>query len=466
MKNFPFFFLACGRAAGRALRSSALRSAVGCALLAFVAVSASAQIAPKVIRTKISGLDVIIYPTGVQDVVTIKGSLPAGDAMAGDGNLAVPTLCGMLLDQGTTKQDKFAIAEKLENVGATIEFSVGTQTVDVSAKCLKKDLPLVIGLIAEQLRTPAFSAEEFAKAQAQYAGSLQRQLENTDFRAGDAFTRAVYPLGHPNRQPDTEELLAAVKSAKLEDVKAFHAKYYGPAHFTLVLVGDVDVPVIQREATAAFAGWTGGTDVIHPARATSTDAPKEQSVYMADKTSVSVIIGQASGLRYSDPDYQAMRTATAILGSGFTGRLMGNVRDKEGLTYGIGSRLANDAESDGDWRISATFSPALLEKGIASTKRQLNLWYNDGVTDKELADRKTNLVGSFKVGLATTDGMAGSLLIAVQRGLDVTWLDEYPKRIEALTTAEVNAAIKQHLKPEKMYLIQAGTVPGAAPVSK
>ena len=426
----------------------------------------SAQIAPKVIRAKVSGLDLIIYPTGVQDVVTLKGSFPAGDAMAGDGNLAVPTLVGMLLDQGTTKQDKFAIANKLEAVGATIDFSVGAQTVEVSAKCLKKDVPLVLGLIAEQLRYPAFSAEEFAKAQAQYTGNLQRALESTDFRATDAFTRAVYPLGHPNRQPDTEELLAAVKTAKLEDVKAFHAKYYGPAHFTLVLVGDVDVPVIQREATAAFAGWTGGTDVIHPDRATGTDAPQQQSVYMADKTSVTVIIGQASGLRYSDPDYQALKTGTAILGSGFTGRLMDNVRDKEGLTYGIGSRLANDAESDGDWKISATFAPALLEKGIASTKRQLNLWYNEGVTDKEVTDRKTNLVGSFKVGLATTDGMSGALLIAVQRGLDVSWLDEYPKKIESLTTAEVNAAIKKHLKPETMYLIQAGSVPGAAPHAK
>jgi zinc protease len=433
-------------------------------LLAFAAAaSAPAQIAPKVVRANLSGLDVIIYQTGVQDVVTIKGSLPAGDALAGDGNLAVPTLCGMLLDQGTTKQDKFAIAEKLENVGATIDFNVGTQLAEVSAKCLKKDVPLVIGLIAEQLRSPAFFAEEFAKAQAQYSGDLQHQLESTDFRAGDAFTRAVYPPGHPNRQPTTEELLAAVKSAKLEDVKAFHAKYYGPAHFTLVLVGDVDVPVIQRETAAAFAGWTGGTDVIHPARATSTDAAKEQGIFMADKTSVSVVFGQASGLRYSDPDYQALKTATAILGSGFTGRLMANVRDKEGLTYGIGARLANDAESDGDWRISATFAPSLLEKGVASTKRQLEKWYADGVTEKEVADRKTNLVGSFKVGLATSDGMAGALLAAVQRGLDVTWLDEYPKKIESLTTAEINAAIKKHLKPETMFLIEAGSVPGAAP---
>ena len=107
-----------------------------------------------------------------------------------------------------------------------------------------------------------------------------------------------------------------------------------------------------------------------------------------------------------------------------------------------------------------------MEKGIASTKRQLTLWYNEGVTDKELADRKTNLVGSFKVGLATTEGMAASLLIAVERGLDVTWLDEYPKKIESLSKEQVNSAIKKHLKPESMYLIEAGTVPGGTPAAK
>ncbi len=422
----------------------------------------TAQIASHVVRTKIAGLDVIAYPTGVKDVVTFHGSLPAGDAFAGDDNPAIPSLVGMMLDQGTTKQDKFAIAQKLESVGATISFSVDTQTAGISAKCLKKDVPLVAGLIAEQLRSPAFSPEEFAKVKKQFVGGLKRRLENTDFRAGDQFTRAVYPVGHPNRQPTPEDLIAAAESAKLEDAKAFHAKYYGPAHFTLVAVGDLDVPQLQAALGTSFTGWTGGTDVIHPAKAIATDAPKDQNVFMADKTSVSVILGQSSGLRYSDPDYQALKVGTAILGSGFTGRLMANVRDKEGLTYGIGSRMGNDTFSDGDWRISSTFAPALLEKGIASAKRQLTLWRNQGVTDAELAKRKGDLVGSFKVGLATTDGMAGALLAAVNRGLDVTWLDEYPKKIESLTTVEVNAAIRKYVKPETMFLIKAGTVPGGA----
>jgi zinc protease len=423
----------------------------------------SAKIAPKIVRAKIAGIDVIAYPTGVKDVVTIHGAFPAGDAFAGDGNVAIPTLTGMMLDQGTTKHDKFEIAQMLESVGATVGFGVDTQAVEVSAKCLKKDVPLVIGLIAEQLRSPAFSPEEFEKAKKQFAGGLQRQLENTDFRAADAFNRAVYPVGHPNRNPAPKEFIAAAASAKLDDVKAFYAKHYGPAHFTLVVVGDLDIPQIHAELGQAFAGWTGGVDYIHPAKAGLTDAPKEQTVFMADKTSVSVVMGQSTGLRYRDPDQQALRVATAIFGSGFTGRLMANVRDKEGLTYGIYSRVANDTFADGDWRISATFAPAKLEEGIASARRQLDQWYRSGVTPDELASRKTNLIGTFKVGLATTDGLAANLLTAIERGYDVNWLDQYPDLINGLTLDQVNTAIKKHLKPDSMFIIKAGTVPGVTP---
>jgi zinc protease len=425
-------------------------------------VPASAQIAPKVTRTKISGIDVLLYPTGVKNVVNIKGSLPAGDVFSNSTNPAIATLTGMLLDQGTTTQDKFAIAAKLDAVGATLDFSVGNELVEISAKCLKKDVPLVLSLIAEQLRFPALSAEEFEKAKKQFAGNVKRSLESTDNQAAEAAGLALYPIGHPNRPTPHAELLAAVEKATLAEVKEFHAKYYGPAHMTLTAVGDLDLPQIQSELTKAFAGWTGGVALPEALPATAGDSPKEQVVFMPEKTSVSVVVAQPSRLRYGQPDYQALRVATAIFGSGFTGRLMGNVRDKEGLTYGIGARLTNDTFNDGDWRISGTFAPNLLDKGIASTQKQLNLWYNEGVTDKEVADRKTNLVGTYKVNLATTDGMANQLLATVNRGLPLSWLDTYPAEIGALTPAQINGAIKKHLNPEKMVIIKAGTVPGAS----
>src|SRR5437868_2023087 len=256
-------------------------------------------------------------------------------------------------------------------------------------------------------------------------GGLRRNLESTDFRATNLFARSVYPIGHANRDASPDELLAAIPKATLEEVKAFYAKYYGPVEAKLVVVGDIDPAGVQGEIEKQFAGWSGGVPTTKPEKAGSVDVPRDQTIAMPDKTNVTVIWGQATRLRYSEPDTMALRLGTAILGSGFTGRLMANVRDKEGLTYGIGSYVANDTFVDGDWRIEGNFAPQLLEKGVASTKRELTQWYANGVTADELAKRKSEMVGSFQVSLATTNGLAMALLTAVQRGLDVNWLDHY-----------------------------------------
>jgi zinc protease len=426
------------------------------------AVTVSAKIADNISRTKVGTIDVVSLTTGVKDVVTLRGTLPVGNVAAPENNPALARLTGSMLDKGTTQKDKFAIAQQLESVGATLNFGVGNEVLTIAGKCLKKDVPLLISLIAEQLRSPAFAPEEFAKVQKQYAGALQRALDDTDTRASDAFTRAVYPLGHPNRQPPTDELLAAINGTTLDAVKAFHAAYYGPAHLTLILVGDVDSATVQGEVARAFAGWTGGKRPTPPtARGGDLDAPRDQTVFMADKTNVSVVWGMATGLRYRDPDTLALRVGTDVLGGGFSARLMGNVRDKEGLTYGIGAGVMGDSVRDGDWRIMANFSPALLEKGVESTRRQLTKWHEDGITADELAKRKTDLTGSYKVGLSTTTGMATTLMNTLIRGYDVTWLDEYPEKIQALKLVEVNGAIKKHVNPGKLVLLKAGTVPDA-----
>ena len=426
-----------------------------------LAITASAQVAKNAVRQSVNGIDLVVLKTGVQEVVTIRGTLAAGDSLSPDTNPALADLTGGMLDKGTTTHDKFAIAQLLGDVGASISFRTDQNALAINARCLRKDLPLVIGLISEQLRSPAFSAEEFAKLKKQFAGQMKLALQETDFRAGDTFSRSIYPVGHPNRQAPVTDLLAGADKTTLDEVKAFHKKYYGPATLRLVLVGDVDVAAAQGEIVKSFAGWTGGEVSPHPAKATSVDAPRDQTVFMADKTNVTVMWGQTTGLRYNEPDALALRVGTAVFGSGFTGRLMANVRDKEGLTYGIGSFVTNDTFVDGDWRIQANFAPALLDKGVESTKRQLTAWYRDGVTGAELAQRKTDLAGSYKVGLSTTGGMAGTILTTLNRDLPISFIDEYPARVAALTTAQVNAAIKKHLDPEKMVLVKAGSVTGA-----
>jgi len=419
-----------------------------------------ASIAEHIVRKSVAGVDVIVYPMNVKDVVTIRGSLPAGDMYAESGNIAAATLTGMLLDKGTTRQDKFAIAKQLDDIGAQLGFGVSQEMLAIGGKTLKKDLPLVVRLLAEQLRTPAFAPDELEKARKQLEAGLRSSLDNTGSRAQEAFSRLLFPPGHPNRVHSVQEWLDANARASIQDVKTFHQKVYGPSHFTLVFVGDVDAPAIQQLVASSFAGWKGGVASVRSAPKPTVQGPRQQTIAMKDKTSVSVLLGQPTGLRYQDPDSMPLRVGTAILGSGFTGRLMSTVRDKEGLTYGIGASISDDTFVGGTFAVSATFAPVLLEKGVASTRRVLQDWYEHGVTAAELAERKTSMIGGYEVSLSNTDGMSGAILLTVERGKDLRWLDDLPKAINAVTLEQVNAAIQKYLNPTDMVLAEAGTLPG------
>ena len=115
--------------------------------------------------------------------------------------------------------------------------------------------------------------------------------------------------------------------------------------------------------------------------------------------------------------------------------------------------------ADGVWEISASFAPALLGKGVESTRREVAKWWQDGVTEQELALRKQGVIGTYLVGLSTTMGLAETILVNTQRGYDLAWLDGYPKAVKTVTRDQVNAAIKAHINPSALVLVEAGSLP-------
>jgi zinc protease len=426
-----------------------------------------ALVAPKVRRRTVAGVDVLTLKTAIQDVVTIRGVLGAGDVFNPPDHSAIADLTAGMLDKGTVQHDKFALAEMLEQVGATLSFGTGSHTLNFTAKCLRKDVSLVLGLLAEQLRSPRFDAGELDKLKQQLIGRHKRRMEDTNYRAENAFLRAIFPAGHPNRPPADEQYLADIASATLGQLKAFHAANYGPTAARLVAVGDVDDAAIDTALRKAFAGWEGGRPIPPAPEAAAPVTGHSERIMMPGKTSVSYVVGQPSGLRYANPDYQALNVATAALGSGFfSARLLDIVRNREGLTYGIGAALTADTYADGAWYIRGTFAPDLLEQGAASTQRELRRFHDEGLTADELATFKVTLTGSYKVALATTGGLASSLLNALQRGYGPEWVDEYPRRIEAMTLQQVNAAIKKYLNPDSMVVVMAGTLPAESAAAK
>ena len=225
----------------------------------------------------------------------------------------------------------------------------------------------------------------------------------------------------------------------------------------LVVVGDVDPAAAQAAVHKAFEGWSGGTPAA-PAKRPRARAPAGADGVMPDKpTSPSSSASRHSSLR--GPGAIALRVGTRILGSGFMGRLMANVRDKEGLTYGISASIRNDTFVDGDWRIEGNFAPALLDQGIASTKRQLSPGTARASRPPNSSVPRPKSPEPTRSDFATTSGMAGRILAMLNAGMPLSFVDEYPQRVAALTLDEVNGAIRTHIDPAKMVLVQAGTVP-------
>ena len=169
----------------------------------------------------IGGLTIYSLRTGVDKVVAFCGSLLGGGLFASD-NILVPELTASLLDLGTKQRDKFKIATALESVGAKLGFSSGRYRVHFSGKCLKKDIPLVIELLAEQLIFPAFREEDLNSTIQRRKAELKKLKEDTRTRAVEAFLLRLYPEKHPNRPKSLRDQLNATDIISANQLKKFH----------------------------------------------------------------------------------------------------------------------------------------------------------------------------------------------------------------------------------------------------
>jgi zinc protease len=418
-----------------------------------------AKISDNITRKKINGIDVIIAKTGVKDVITFSGSFAAGDAFSPESNSMIADLTGNMLDKGTTKNDKFTLAKKLEDLGASVGFSVSSNTLNFSGKLLKKDLPVVIGLLAEQLRMPAFTSEELEKLKKQRAGNFHESMDDPSSMADNTMSQLLFPKGHPNYQVPMQQAIEDINKVTIEDIKSFYNKYYGPKSMVFAAAGDIDVKELETSIESSFKGWNGGVDYTTYKNPELKSSSVNKYITMSGKTSTVLDLGLVTNIKRTDPDYYPLMFGVGVFGGGsFMARLMSIVRDDEGLTYGIYSWLSNDIFCGGQWNVQGTFAPQLLAKGTESTLRELKRWVKDGITEAEMKNTKSRLIGEYKVQLATTNGLVNQILSIVQRGLEVNFIDKYPDIINAVTLDQVNNAIKKYIQPDKIVIVVAGSV--------
>ncbi|BDU25091.1 pitrilysin family protein [Flavobacterium sp. GSB-24] len=409
-------------------------------------------------REKVSGIDVVSVKTSAKDFVTVAASISLGNYSGENKNPIIPALTASMLSKGTTLNDKFKFSEKLQKLGVNLNVNASTFKINIGFKCLKKDLDQVIALLAEELRNPLFDSKEFENLKQQFIGNIQQSLNDPGERGSIALSQAIYPKNNPNYSLNVEDNISNIKNAALDEVKAFHKKYFGTASMRLVIVGDTDGANLNASLKKSYKNWNGGVAENLKFEEASKTSAKKEVVTIPEKPSAELFIGQFTGLKRADADYIPFYIANYTLGAGFAGRLMQTVRDNDGLTYSISSGIGGNIQTGGYWFVNASFNPGLFQKGLDATMVQVDKWVKNGITAEELENKKTNLIGSFKVGMSTTNGLARTILSFIERGLEPNYIDQYPKDIQKATLQQVNDAIKKYIQLDKMIIIKSGSL--------
>tara|TARA_A200000113_G_scaffold1498_1_gene1508 strand:- start:707 stop:3373 length:2667 start_codon:yes stop_codon:yes gene_type:complete len=412
----------------------------------------------KIVDTEpIKGVRLLTLKRGT-GVITMRGSMLGGDIYSTKNGRTADMVAAML-DQGTTNMSKFEISEKLESAGARLSFFNGQSRVGFSGKFLSEDTNMVVGLLADQLQNPLFAEEELEKAKKRQIAGYKRSKESTRGNAMNNMLQAFYGSDHQNSPTNPDQAIKEIKTLTPKNLKDYHNKNYGLGSMVLVFVGDVDHAEMENLIKQSFKGWKQSPLKNKEEKNLGTKASSKVYVTMQDKTSTDFVVGTVLGIDRYHPDYLPLYLATHTLGGNFSARLMQTVRVKEGLTYGINSSLSGFGNgNDGYWMVGGTFSPKLLSKGESSTLREVKLWAEEGITQKELDVTKSTLVGGFQVGFDTTGGLAGGILSAAVIYNDLTYLDSYPNMVKRVTLEQANSAITKYINFDGLYQVAVGTI--------
>lgn len=391
--------------------------------------------------------------------VAIRGLAFAGDTAAPANKPALAALTAKMLQRGTKSRTKEQIGALLDDVGATRNYATNATEAVINMNGMSRDLPLLLDILADELKNPAFSAEELAKAKKELENDYLQAADNTFTRAYERLTQVVYREGHPYYVAGKDKLVASVKAATADDLRAFHRSRYSGAGLILAIAGDVDtaktIALVEKHLGGIPRGERISFDSV--ARTSPGGQPVREAVPMRGKANMNILMGTASGLRRTDPDYEAALIANAALGqNSLSSRIGKRVRDTEGLSYNLWSRYWNTDAVDGLWFVNVNVAPQNLAKAMKSTTEEIVKFGREGVTDAEVEAQKSFFAGNYQVGLGSNAGIANALVQAEKFGFGPKYLDEFPARIKAVTREQVNAATRKHFFPDKLHVIVAG----------
>src|SRR5574340_118257 len=336
-----------------------------------------------------NGITVLVRTNPLTPSVVISGYLPAGSLFDPIDTLGLAHFTAAALMRGTHSRTFRQIFDDLETAAASVGFGASVHNTSFGARCLTEDLSMVMRLLADCLRHPVFPVDQIDRLRAQALTGFAIRAQDTAEMASLTFDELLFP-GHPYGLPE-DGCQETVARFRADGLIQFHKSHYGPSGMVLVAVGAVTTQQVLELTEQVMGDWQNPDQPEEPAVLTAI-APMtaiRKHVSIPGKTQTDLVMGSL-GPRRTDPDYFAASLGNNILGQfGMMGRIGDSVREKSGLAYQASTSL-NAWISAGSWEISAGVNPGNLERAIDLILAEVDRFTQDGDTEEELRDSKSN----------------------------------------------------------------------------
>ncbi|AZD05056.1 M16 family metallopeptidase [Pseudomonas chlororaphis] len=380
----------------------------------------------------------------------------AGSSQDGDAP-GLAMLTNAMLNEGVAGKDVGAIAEGFEGLGADFGNGAYKDMAIASLRSLSapdKRTP-ALQLFADVVGKPTFPADSLARIKNQMLAGFEYQKQNPGKLASLELMKRLYG-SHPYAH-SSDGTAQSVPPISLAQLRAFHAKAYAAGNVVIALVGDLsrsDAEAIAAQISAALPKGPALAKIPQPSEPQASIGHIE---YPSSQTSL--LLAQL-GIDRDDPDYAALSLGNQILGGGgFGTRLMSEVREKRGLTYGVYSGFS-PMQARGPFMINLQTRAEMSEGTLKLVQDVLADYLKTGPTQKELDDAKRELAGSFPLSTASNADIVGQLGAIGFYNLPLSYLEDFMQQSQSLTVEQVRDVLNKHLGADKMVIVTAGpTVP-------
>jgi zinc protease len=400
---------------------------------------------------------------GAQVIATLQ--LHFGDEITLKGQQHAGQFAGQMLMRGTAKRTRQQIKDEFDRLKANVTVMGSSTGASARITTTNENLRPALALAAELLKESTFPQTEFDQLKQQQLAGLENMKSEPQMKAMEAMQRHMspYPKGDVRYVETIDERIEGVKAVTLDEVKAFHKKFYGASSGEFVVVGEFEPETTQKEVSDLFNSWKTPAKHTRIATKYTKVEPESKVIEAPDKANAMFAAAMPVKMKDSDPDYPALLLGNYILGSGMNSRLFARVRGKEGLSYGVGAQFMAPSEDDSAMFMAfAICAPQNAVKVEASVKDELTQILEKGYTEAEVEAAKKGWMQSRQVSRANDTELVGRLAGQRYIGRTMAFDQQLEEKVAALTPAQIQAAMKKHLDVSQLSVYKAGDFAKAA----